>query len=405
MTNPLVSIIIPIYNGEMYMKDAIDSALAQSYKNCEIIVVNDGSTDKTEEIAMKYGSRIRYFYKENGGVSTALNMGIENMKGEYFSWLSHDDVYFPDKVEKQINALCESGDMKRIVWGDIISVDEEKKEHRSLNFGKSEEDSSLTKGRFPVIKGFLAGCSLLIHRSHFARAGRFNPDLRYVQDYDLWFRMFKGQTTVYISSPLYKQRVHCGMGTRVFRNEIVNEESSLWIRIAKEIDAEEAISLFGSQYAFYYYMYFFMKGKFGKHRAVAELLDVFMSALTQVEADRYVNPIKNFLRSFSPEKRISLCIFCAGVYGKRLFHELEFLRIKVDFFADNDDEKSGKCIVEDVNCISFQELEMKKDETLVIVANRYPESVAGQLRSAGFPMVTTKQVLDQVIAYNLSNSI
>ena len=83
--NPLVSIIIPVYNGSNYVKEAIDSALAQTYKNIEVIVVNDGSTDNTEKIVKSYGDKIRYFYKENGGVASALNLAIENSKGEYIS--------------------------------------------------------------------------------------------------------------------------------------------------------------------------------------------------------------------------------------------------------------------------------------------------------------------------------
>ena len=75
---PLVSIVIPVYNGANYMRQAIDSALAQTYGNIEIIVVNDGSTDggETERIALSYGDRIRYFRKENGGCASALNYGI-----------------------------------------------------------------------------------------------------------------------------------------------------------------------------------------------------------------------------------------------------------------------------------------------------------------------------------------
>ena len=98
---PLVSIIIPVYNGSNYVKEAIDSALAQTYKNIEVIVVNDGSTDNTEKIVKSYGDKIRYFYKENGGVASALNLAIENSKGEYISWLSHDDVYYPNKIQEQ----------------------------------------------------------------------------------------------------------------------------------------------------------------------------------------------------------------------------------------------------------------------------------------------------------------
>lgn len=78
-----VSIIIPVYNGGNYLRNAIDSALSQTYKNCEIIVVNDGSTDggETAAIAKSYGNKIRYFEKKNGGVGTAVNLGIAEMTG------------------------------------------------------------------------------------------------------------------------------------------------------------------------------------------------------------------------------------------------------------------------------------------------------------------------------------
>ena len=94
--NPKFSIIIPVYNGSNYLEEAINSALAQTYQNIEIVVVNDGSNDggKTETIARSFGDKIRYFSKENGGVSSALNFGIKQMTGEWFAWLSHDDSFF-----------------------------------------------------------------------------------------------------------------------------------------------------------------------------------------------------------------------------------------------------------------------------------------------------------------------
>lgn len=99
MSAPKVSIVIPVYNGANYVARAINSALNQTWDNKEVIVVNDGSTDhgNTEKAAAAFGSRIRYIAKPNGGVASALNLGIQEMTGEHFSWLSHDDLYAPQK--------------------------------------------------------------------------------------------------------------------------------------------------------------------------------------------------------------------------------------------------------------------------------------------------------------------
>ncbi|MDR1180166.1 MAG: glycosyltransferase [Spirochaetales bacterium] len=124
--HPLVSIVIPVYNGANYMREAIDSALTQTYDNCEVIVVNDGSDDggATDNIARSYGDRIRYFAKENGGVATALNLGIREMQGEYFSWLSHDDVYLPYKIERQIDFMQRFELQDAVLYSDYCQIDE-----------------------------------------------------------------------------------------------------------------------------------------------------------------------------------------------------------------------------------------------------------------------------------------
>ena len=99
-----VSIIIPVFNGANYLREAIDSALKQTYENIEVLVINDGSDDngKTEAIARSYGDKLRYFHKENGGVASALNLGIKEMAGEYFSWLSHDSQLEQDEVSMML---------------------------------------------------------------------------------------------------------------------------------------------------------------------------------------------------------------------------------------------------------------------------------------------------------------
>ena len=106
--NPLVSAVIPVYNGSNYLREAINSVLNQTYSNIEVIVVDDGSTDDTWTIIQSYGDKIRGFHKENGGVSSALNLAIDNMKGEWFAWLSHDDLWLSNKIEMQIHYLQEN---------------------------------------------------------------------------------------------------------------------------------------------------------------------------------------------------------------------------------------------------------------------------------------------------------
>ena len=107
MKKPLVSIVIPVYNGSKYLGEAIDSALEQTYKNIEIVVINDGSKDngKTRAVAKSYGDKIRYYEKENGGVSSALNYAIKMSKGQFISWVSHDDKILPEKIELQIEFI------------------------------------------------------------------------------------------------------------------------------------------------------------------------------------------------------------------------------------------------------------------------------------------------------------
>ena len=245
---PLVSIIIPVFNGENYLREAIDSALSQTHEQVEILVVNDGSTDGTEEIALSYGNKIRYFAKENGGVSTALNMGIKNMNGEYFSWLSHDDLYRNDKVEIQIRSLQDSP--KRIAYSDYAVIDKNGKTLAVLDIMKKYPDADHNVGLFPVMHHVLNGNSLLIHRSHFDRAGMFDEKLVATQDYDLWFRMLRNAELVYTNQPLVLHREHEMQVTHKYRNNLV-EVDNLWYNILNQLTTDEMRLLNGSERLFW----------------------------------------------------------------------------------------------------------------------------------------------------------
>ncbi len=214
MSEPLVSIIIPVYNGSNYMREAIDSALAQTYHNVEVVVVNDGSKDngQTEEIAKSYGDRIRYFSKPNGGVSSALNMGIRNMHGEYFSWLSHDDVYEPDKISKQVEAL-QGCDEQTIICCEASQIDAHSMPLPANPAKKSFAPDRIYAGtealEMLLKKAPLHGCSLLIPKAVLENAGGFDEDLRFCQDYFMWYKLFLGGCSLRcVPEKLVKGRIH-----------------------------------------------------------------------------------------------------------------------------------------------------------------------------------------------------
>lgn len=170
--NPLVSIVIPVFNGANYLREAIDSALAQTYSNIEIVVVNDGSQDdgQTEAIALEYGNKIRYFSKGNGGTSTALNLGIKNMRGEYFCWLSHDDLYHPECVQAQVSTLAILDDKTTITMTDLNTMDENRRimcADTNYSFHINEWPTRQEARLYPVIYMKLHGCQMMFHRSVF----------------------------------------------------------------------------------------------------------------------------------------------------------------------------------------------------------------------------------------------
>ena len=257
--NPLVSIVIPVYKGANYLSEAIDSALAQTYKNIEIIVVNDGSPDDgaTESVALSYGDKVRYIYQTNGGVSSALNTGIREMKGEYFSWLSHDDLYKPTKIEKQVALIQDEND---IILCSGSLVDENRKP--MPHFVKTLE------GRLNNLEVFnafihdyaLNGLGFLIPRHIFDEVGTFDESMRYLQDLDMWLRilMHDRYTIVCQRDLLVVTRIHRGQQTNTISGVFDIDRRKLVVKHFGIIKQSSSISDKNTIYEMYYKL--FVKG-------------------------------------------------------------------------------------------------------------------------------------------------
>ena len=255
--HPKVSIVIPVYNGSNYLKEAVDSALSQTYDNVEVIVVNDGINDnaKTDKICKSYGDKIRYFVKENGGVATALNKGIEEMKGEYFSWLSHDDIYYPNKIEEQIKCLNELTDKNTIIYSGIEIIDANGRHIESINYSKKYREEDLNKPLFPFFHLALNGCAMLISKHLFSKVGVFDQDRPTVQDYDLWFRSLRNNEIKHVGKILVKSRSHSRQESKELLNEHVEECNEFWLKIFSKIKESEIFSLYKSKKDFYIDLY------------------------------------------------------------------------------------------------------------------------------------------------------
>lgn len=252
--NPLISIVIPVYNGEKYVSEAIDSALAQTYENIEIIVVNDGSIDRTEEICMQYGNKIKYFKKANGGVASALNLGIEKMGGEYFSWLSHDDLYLPNKISEEVE-LLEKLENKETIIGCNVDVINSSKEILKHNY--------IPKLAQKNIPGYLAfdqsiglnGCSLLINKILFEKYGNFNEELKVTQDYEMWFRLAKKVPFDFVEDNLVLSRQHNDQGSKTMLKEVEKEVDKLHGNFIKNLTNDELINYVNHNISKYYDYY------------------------------------------------------------------------------------------------------------------------------------------------------
>lgn len=259
MKQPMVSIIIPVYNGSNYVKEAIDSALSQTYSNYEIIVVNDGSNDngKTKKIALSYGDKIRYYEKENGGVSSALNFALNKMKGKYFSWLSHDDRYLPQKIEKQINYLIENKleDKNVILYSDYNLID-----RKSKLVSNCIKDTYLLndKPEYALLRGAVNGITMLIPVKAFEEYGNFNENLVAVQDYELWHKMFKTYRPIHLPFILAETRYHAKQVSNT-SPKVISEGNPFWIMMIESVTKKRKLKLEGSVYNYYESMANFLR--------------------------------------------------------------------------------------------------------------------------------------------------
>jgi len=233
--DPLVSVVIPVYNGANYLREAIDSVLKQTCHDYELIVVNDGSTDdgETEAIARSLGDRIRYFHKPNGGVASALNLGIQEMRGEWFCWLSHDDLASSNRVESDLEFLSHDHDV-RILFCKTAEIDSSGHPLTEVQYPIHR----VTNPRDALELGGVDFCSMTIHRSCFLRVGKFNERNLTMQDTEMSLRLASEYTFFFNENATSYRREHPSRGTHVSPDQKKRDQLLLCGTVHDELGIE-----------------------------------------------------------------------------------------------------------------------------------------------------------------------
>ncbi len=202
MIDGLVSIILPTYNGEKYIVDAIESIIGQTYEKFELIIINDASTDKTLEIISRYAkkdARIKIINNiKNMKLPKSLNIGFGQAKGEYYTWTSDDNIYHPTAIEKMKNVLDQNSNV-----GFVFA----RQEYIDDNGKKIRNSKKPRKLDWIYVTNFVGGCFLykqeVDHKLNGYDEGRF-----LVEDYDFVLRAYKSYEFMYLADVLYGYRCH-----------------------------------------------------------------------------------------------------------------------------------------------------------------------------------------------------
>ena len=200
--NELVSIILPVYNAEEFLKTAIDSVLSQTYQYFELLIINDGSTDNTSNIIQTFNDPRIVFINQlsNKGITYRLNEGIKTATGKYIARIDADDIWHPQKLEKQVSYMKHHHDISFLATdfnflnhnGQIIKTIKNSKYHLKKNILK---------------RNLICHSSILLKKDIIKHIGKYNPAYEYAEDYDLWIRILSNYNSFILPEVLTNYRI------------------------------------------------------------------------------------------------------------------------------------------------------------------------------------------------------
>lgn len=213
----LISVVLPVYNGERYLRESIESIIAQSYQNWELLILDDCSTDNSADIAIEFtkkDSRIHYYKNEtNLRLPRNLNKGFSLAKGSFLTWTSDDNRFKPEALKKMRQALVSN--RAQFVFASCRIIDSQGKEIEYIMV------NDLSKKKLVGMNS--VGACFMYTRKAYEQTGEYNPDLLYVEDFDYWQRLYARFGAVTVNEILYEYRWHDGALTSTMRKDVFNK--------------------------------------------------------------------------------------------------------------------------------------------------------------------------------------
>lgn len=234
MNDATISIILPCYNGVRWISEAIESILDQTYRDFELIIIDDGSTDSSKEMVASHLSdeRVHYVYQENRGFSAAVNRGITEGSGNLIGFIGQDDLWMPNKLELQVKSFCELKEVD-LVHSDYCFINHEGRiiQMRDVKIPNVSLKKEVVKRLF--LGNFIGFETVLVKRKCFDEVGFFDERMVGFSDHDMWLRIAGSFNIGYLDLPLVKKRQHELQLSKVRRESVLKDE---FLLVKKAID-------------------------------------------------------------------------------------------------------------------------------------------------------------------------
>jgi len=230
----LVSIVLPVYNGEKYLEQAIESVISQTYDNWELIIINDGSTDNSEKLVFNYtDNRIKYLLNEtNRGIIYSMNRGLDEARGEFIARLDADDIALPFRLEKQVEFL--KVNKEYVLCGSYFqTIDTSGKVLKNVKF----PDNDLDAQSYLLLHNCFCHSAIMM-RAGIAKELKYDPEYQVCEDYDLWYRISRKGKIINLPIFMSLYRLHSGNISLTKREIMFTNVNKINKKILMDLDIE-----------------------------------------------------------------------------------------------------------------------------------------------------------------------